>query len=162
MTEKDTHHKIPSRVGVFKTPVPLHTFYAFIRSMCPILKTIIIPTVISNPNAMASTATATATDSLGERTFFMLDIIAFKRGIFMGVIEPFMLMLATECYHDRYRFYAERSMATPAAYTHFVQVIRHICKGNRIEMIPSLKYEQSQSNKVYHIEQLREYEINQQ
>lgn len=145
-----------SRGGVFKTPVPLHAFYAFIHAMCPIMKTIITP--IATPADVADHTGILNNKIMCERTFFTLDIIAFKRGIFMGIIDPFMLMLANECYHERYRFYAERGMDTPSAYTHFVQVIRHICKNNGIEMRSSLKYEQSQSNKVYHIEQKIEYD----
>jgi hypothetical protein len=74
----------------------------------------------------------------------------------MGVIEPFMQTIANEYYHERCRFYAERNMTVPAAYANFVQVIRHICKSNGIGMISSLKYEQSKTHKVYHIEQMRE------
>lgn len=141
----------PSRRGVFKTPVSMHTFYAFIRSICTTTTTQIITPI--------ATATATATELPHNPTFFTLDIIAFKRGIFMGAIDPFMDTLANEYYHERCRFYAERNMSTPAAYAQFVQVIRHICKGNGIAMISSLKYEQSQSNKVYHIEEMRECDI---
>jgi len=147
------HRVRPSRRGVFKNPIPLQTFYAFIRSICT-------TTQMMAPVAPVAPVTGDAadTESPYKPVFFTLDIIAFKRGIFMGTINPFMDTLANDYYHERCRFYAERNMSTPAAYAQFVQVIRHICKGNRIEMIPSLKYEQSQSNKVYHIEQLREYE----
>ena len=161
------HRVRPSRRGVFKNPIPLQTFYAFIRSICTTTTTTTTTQMIITPVApvapvtgdSANTAnTAADTESPYKPVFFTLDIIAFKRGIFMGTINPFMDTLANDYYHERCRFYAERNMSTPAAYAQFVQVIRHICKGNRIEMIPSLKYEQSQSNKVYHIEQLREYE----
>ena len=163
----------PSRRGVFKTPIHLQTFYAFIRSICPTTQMIITPistaavdttttTIpIITPTTSTTGITVDDTESIHHKpTFFTLDIIAFKRGIFMGAIDPFMNTLANEYYHERCRFYAERSMSTPAAYAQFVQVIRHICKGNGIAMISSLKYEQSQSNKVYHIELMREYEIN--
>ena len=157
----------PSRRGVFKNPVSMHTFYAFIRSICTTTTTQIITpigtaTAAATADAAPATAAATA-DAAAElphnSTFFTLDIIAFKRGIFMGTIDPFMKTLANEYYHERCRFYANRCMSTPSAYAQFVQVIRHICKDNGIVMISSLKYEQSQSNRVYHIEQMRECEI---
>ena len=132
-----------SRIGVFKYRVPLDVFYSFVRAICPVIKT-------NNANSNSSNNLSL------ERTFFTLDISAFKRGIFMGVIEPFMQTIANEYYHERCRFYAERNMSVPAAYANFVQVIRHICKSNGIDMISSLKYEQSKTHKVYHIEQMRE------
>ena len=119
---------------IFRQPVDLKLFYSFIGSICPLIKTIKDPA------------------SSNERAFFTLDIIAFKRGIFTGAIDPFARYLASECYHTRYKFYAERPMSTPAAFAHFVQVVRHVCKSSGIELISSLKYEQSQSNKVYYIE----------
>ena len=122
--------------NIFKHPVDLKLFYSFIGSICPIIKTI----------------KDKDTASSNERAFFTLDIIAFKRGIFTGAIVPFMRYLASECYHTRYKFYAERTMSTPAAFSQFVQVVRHVCKSGGIELISSLKYEQSQSNKVYYIE----------
>ena len=120
--------------NIFKNPVDLKLFYSFIGSICPIIKTI------------------KETASSNERAFFTLDIIAFKRGIFTGAIEPFTRYLASECYHARYKFYAERPMSTPSAFAYFVQVVRHVCKSSGIDIISSLKYEQSQSNKVYYIE----------
>ena len=168
----------PSRRGVFKNPVSMHTFYAFIRSICTTTTTQIITPIgtataaatadaapataaatADTADAAAATAAATAAELPHNSTFFTLDIIAFKRGIFMGAIDPFMKTLANEYYHERCRFYANRCMSTPSAYAQFVQVIRHICKDNGIVMISSLKYEQSQSNRVYHIEQMRECEI---
>jgi hypothetical protein len=122
--------------NIFKHPVDLKLFYSFIGSICPIIKTIKDKDIASS----------------NERAFFTLDISAFKRGIFMGVIDPFARYLASECYHTRYKFYAERPMSTPSAFAYFVQIVRHVCKSSCIELISSLKYEQSQSNKVYYIE----------
>ncbi len=122
--------------NIFKHPVDLKLFYSFIGSICPIIRTIKDKDIASS----------------NERAFFTLDVSAFKRGIFMGAIDPFARYLASECYHTRYKFYAERPMLMPAAFAHFVQVVRHVCKSSGIEFMSSLKYEQSQSNKVYYIE----------
>jgi hypothetical protein len=130
-----THYKMKEKSNIFKTRVPLDQFYTLIQTICPspVTKTIKSNTV--EPN----------------ETCFTLDLNAFKRGIFLEVVEPFMQMLATDYYNKRCAFYAERSMKTPSAFAHFVQVVKHVCKNNNILITSSLKYEQSQSNKVYYI-----------
>jgi len=117
-------------MSVFKTQVPLPFFYTFLESICPPLN---------------------AADVSASKNHFIIDISAFKRGIFMDVIRPFMETMTINYYRPKYAFYAERHMTGPASYAHFIQVIRHICKDAKIDMITSLKYEQSLSNKVYYV-----------
>lgn len=124
---------------VFKTQVPVDQFYTLIQTICPcpIIKTIKSENLNENENV--------------EYTCFTIDANAFKRGIFLGVVDPFMQMLVADYYSKRCAFYAERSMKTPAAFAHFVQVVKHVCKNNNILITSALKYEQSQSNKVYYV-----------
>ena len=123
--------------GIFKIPLPLSFLYTFLESICP---------------PPPPTVTLTAVDNSGcKNNYIMIDIGAFKRGIFLDAIRPFMETMATDYYQPKYAFYAERPMTGPASYAHFIQVIRHLCKAFKIEMITSLKYEQSLSNKVYYV-----------
>lgn len=123
-------------MSVFKSQVPLSFFYTFLESICP----------------PPPTVTLNAVDVSGcKNNYIMIDIGAFKRGIFLDAIHPFMESMATHYYRPKYAFYAQRPMTGPASYAHFIQVIRHICKEYKIEMITSLKYEQSLSNKVYYV-----------
>lgn len=127
----------PAPKPIFKMQVPLDQLYTLIHTICPspVIK------IIKSDNE-----TETETEEC-----FTLDVNAFKRGIFLGIVDPFMQMLATTYYSKRCAFYAERTMKTPAAFAHFVQVIKHVCKNNDILITSTLKYEQSQSNKIYYI-----------
>lgn len=129
----------PAPKPIFKMQVPLDQLYTLIHTICPspVIK------IIKSDN---ETETETETEEC-----FTLDVNAFKRGIFLGIVDPFMQMLATTYYSKRCAFYAERTMKTPAAFAHFVQVIKHVCKNNDILITSTLKYEQSQSNKIYYI-----------
>jgi hypothetical protein len=128
--------------SIFKKQVPLDQLYTLIHSICPCPSIKLLRSDNVDESAMITFV---------ECTYYTLDISAFKRGIFLGIVEPFMQMLATDYYNKRCAFYAERSMKTPAAFAHFVQVIKHVCKYNNILITSALKYEQSQSNKVYYI-----------
>lgn len=146
--------------SIFKKQVPLDQFYALIHAICP------CPTIkllknehvnepeIATEMGVGGGGGGDGGDGGGDFTeyaCFTLDVNAFKRGIFLSAVEPFMQMLVTDYYTRRCAFYAERSMKTPAAFAHFVQVIKHVCKNNNILITSALKYEQSQSNKVYYI-----------
>ena len=139
-----THYKMKEKSNIpkpiFKTRVPLDQFYTLIQTICPPPVTKTIKSNNVEPNEIDNCTSC-----------FTLDLNAFKRGIFLEVVEPFMQMLATDYYNKRCAFYAERSMKTPSAFAHFVQVVKHVCKNNNILITSSLKYEQSQSNKVYYI-----------
>ena len=140
-TENESKEKPNSSKPIFKSQVPVDQFYTLIQSICPC-------PVIKPIKSDKSDNTGAVND---EYEHFTLDLNAFKRGIFLGVVEPFVQMLATNYYTKRCAFYAERSMKTPAAFAHFVQVAKHVCKNNNILITSALKYEQSQSNKVYYI-----------
>jgi hypothetical protein len=140
-----TKGKVVNGRSIFKKQVPLDQFYTLIHNICP------SPTIKLVKSELVND-TDFATDIGGaEYACFTLDVNAFKRGIFLGAVEPFMQMLATEYYSKRCAFYAERNMKTPAAFANFEQVIKHVCKNNNILITSALKYEQSQSNKVYYI-----------
>ena len=132
--------------SIFKKQVPLDQFYMLIHSICPCpsIKQLLRSDTVD-------TVDEAAIPFVECTSYYTLDISAFKRGIFLGIVEPFMHMLATNYYNKRCSFYAERSMKTPAAFAQFVQVVKHVCKNNNIRVTSALKYEQSQSNKVYYI-----------
>jgi predicted transcriptional regulator len=132
--------------GVFKSQVPLSLLYALLRCICP------LPVTLNAKNSKHDESSAVSVSvSVSNNEYIMIDIGAFKRGIFLDAIHPFMESMATDYYRPKYAFYAQRPMTGPASYAHFIQVIRHICKAAKIEMITSLKYEQSLSNKVYYV-----------
>lgn len=133
----------PAPKPIFKMQVPLDQFYTLIHNICP---SPVIKIIKSDNEKETETETEQETEEC-----FTLDVNAFKRGIFLGVVEPFMHLLATSYYSKRCTFYAERSMKTPSAFMHFIQVIKHVCKNNDILITSALKYEQSQSNKIYYI-----------
>lgn len=135
---------------IFKTQVPLDEVYTLIHTICPspVIKIIKFENDKENENENEENENETENET---EECFTLDVNAFKRGIFLGIVDPFMQMLATSYYSKRCAFYAERTMKTPAAFAHFVQVIKHVCKNNDILITSALKYEQSQSNKIYYI-----------
>ena len=135
--------------GVFKSQVPLSFFYALLRGICP-------PPVTLNAKNSKDDESSAASVSVSKNEYIMIDIGAFKRGIFLDAIRPFMESMATDYYRPKYTFYAQRPMTGSSSYAHFIQVIRHICKAEKIEMITSLKYEQSLSNKVYYVYYVRD------
>ena len=123
---------------VFKSQIPLSFLYALLRCIGP-------PPVTLNVKNLNND------ESISKNDYIIIDIGAFKRGIFLDAIRPFMESMAADYYRPKYAFYAQRPMTGPAAYAHSIQVIRHICKDAKIDMITSLKYEQSLSNKVYYV-----------
>ena len=134
-------------ISIFKKPLPLHVFYTFSEQMCgqPVESSKIMQ-ILKSGNGRNSDL------ELSGRLFFMFDGIAFKRGIYLNVISPFMNDMATQYYRPAYAFYAERPMTSSSAFIRFMQVIRHISKHTGILFISTVKYEQSVSSKVYYVE----------
>ena len=134
-------------MNVFKSQVPLSFLYTLLRCICP------APVTLNAKNSKddESSVSVSVSVSVSKNDYIIIDIGAFKRGIFLDAIRPFMESMAAHYYRPKYVFYAQRLMTGPASYAHFIQVIRHICKAAKIEMITSLKYEQSLSNKVYYV-----------
>jgi hypothetical protein len=134
-------------VSIFKTSLPLDVFYTFSEQMCgqPVESSKIMH-ILKSGNGILSD------QDLSDRLFFTFDSIAFKRGIYLDVIEPFMKLMASQYYRPAYAFYAERPMAGSSAFIRFIQVIRHISKHIGLMFISTVKYEQSVSSKVYYVE----------
>ena len=134
-------------ISIFKKPLPLHVFYTFSEQMCgqPVESSKIMQ-ILKSGNGRLSDL------ELSGRLFFMFDNIAFKRGIYLDVIRPFMNDMARQYYRPAYAFYAERQMTSSSAFIRFIQVIRHISKHTGILFISTVKYEQSVSSKVYYVE----------
>jgi hypothetical protein len=171
-------------ICIFKKPMQMDFFYAFIETICgpPIESTKIMHILKSgcvtvakvntksNPKYIGSvpesaSASASAAEAASEAVaaaeseyasaFYMVDIFAFKRGIYMNAIRPFMDTVASQYYRPTHAFYAERSMTGPSAFTQFIQVIRHISKHANLKVVSTVKYEQSISSKVYYVEYKR-------
>ena len=138
---------------VFKSQIPLSFLYALLRCICPAPVTLNVKNSNDDDDDDDSSlsVSVSVSVSVSKNEYIMIDIGAFKRGIFLDAIRPFMESMATDYYRPKYAFYAQRPMTGPASYAHFIQVIRHICKVAKIEMITRLKYEQSLSNKVYYV-----------
>lgn len=134
-------------ISIFKKPLPLHVFYTFSEQMCgqPVESSKIMQ-ILKSGNSRLSDL------ELSGRLFFMFDSIAFKRGIYLDIINPFMNIMACQYYRPAYAFYAERPMTSPSAFIRFIQVIRHISKHTGLLFISTVKYEQSVSSKVYYVE----------
>lgn len=129
---------------VFKKPLPRSIFYDLFQkiSAAPIETSKLLNVLKIDPNDAAH---------LDVHAFYMVDINAFKRGIYLDVVRPFMDTMV-EYYHPSHSFYAKRPMSSPTAFAHFIQVIRHICKYAGLAFESTLKYEQSISSRVYYVE----------
>ena len=152
-------------VSIFKKQIPLDFFYVFIETICgPPIESPKIMHILKAGcvTRIGSNAKVTPNPKIGETlepdeeyassAFYMVDVFAFKRGIYMNAIRPFMDAVATQYYRPAHAFYAERSMTGPSAFTQFIQVIRHISKHANLKVVSTVKYEQSISSKVYYVE----------
>lgn len=144
-------------ICIFKKPMQIDFFYAFIETICgpPIESTKIMHILkggLHKTNQVQVTASAALDSEFAASAFYMVDIFAFKRGIYMNAVRPFMDTIATQYYRSAHAFYAQRSMTGPSAFTQFIQVIRHISKHANLKVVSTVKYEQSISSKVYYVE----------
>lgn len=130
-------------VCIFKKQMPRSIFYDFIQKISA------VPIETSKLLHILKIGTD---DAARPRAVYMIDINAFKRGIYLDVIRPFMDMMADQYYRPTHAFYAQRNMAGPAAFAQFIQVVRHICSHTSLAFISTLKYEQSISSRVYYVE----------
>ena len=138
---------------IFKKPMQLEFLYAFIETMCgPPIESTKIMHILKGGVTKTNQVSAVATGYEFASAFYMIDIFAFKRGLYMNVIRPFMDTVARQYYRPAHAFYAERSMTGPSAFTQFIQVIRHISKHINLKVVSTVKYEQSSSSKVYYVE----------
>lgn len=137
-------------VYVFKKQIPHDIFYDFIERLGgpPIESSKIMHILKSGCKSNSSSAL-----DLSNHLFYMVDSIAFKRGLYLNIVKPFMDLMASQYYRASHAFYAKRNMAGgTTAFVHFIQVLRHISKHSGIKFISTTKYEQSVTSKVYYIE----------
>ncbi len=87
-------------------------------------------------------------NSISAKTekYFIIDINSYKKGIFNGFIEEFILK-CTPFYHISKRKYLDRKLT----YNSFITIIRQICKFNKIEYTSQIKYDKSNYEIVYYI-----------
>ena len=137
---------IPVRsINIFKNQMPCNIFYEFLQQMCS------APIETSKLMHVLKAGTSTHGE-VCPHSVYMIDINAFKRGIYLDIIRPFMNTVGDQYYRPTHAFYARRNMTGPAAFAQFIQVIRHICKHANLSLISILKYEQSVSSRVYYVE----------
>ena len=140
-------------VYVFKKQIPLDIFYEFIERMGgpPVESSKIMHILKSGCKSNSNSSSV----DLSNHLFYMVDTIAFKRGLYLNIIKPFMDIMASHYYRASHAFYAKRNMTGGAtAFVHFIQVLRHISKHSSVKFISTTKYEQSVTSKVYYIERL--------
>lgn len=138
-------------VHVFKKQIPLDIFYDFIERMGgpPVESSKIMHVLKSGCNSNSNSNSV----ELSNQSFYMVDGAAFKRGLFLNIIKPFMDLMASQYYRASHAFYAKRNMTGGStAFVHFIQVLRHISKHSGVKFISTTKYEQSVTSKVYYIE----------
>ena len=144
-------------VYVFKKQIPLDIFYDFIERMggSPVESSKIMHVLKSGCKSNSNSSSSSSSVDLSNHLFYMVDTIAFKRGLYLNIIKPFMDLMASQYYRASHAFYAKRNMTGGAtAFVHFIQVLRHISKHSGVKFISTTKYEQSVTSKVYYIERL--------
>ena len=148
-------HANADPVYVFKKQIPLDIFYDFIERMggSPVESSKIMHILKSGCKSNSNSSSSSV--DLSNHLFYMVDTIAFKRGLYLNIIKPFMDLMASQYYRSSHAFYAKRNMTGgTTAFVHFIQVLRHISKHSGVKFISTTKYEQSVTSKVYYIERL--------
>lgn len=84
---------------------------------------------------------ATKTDK-----YYIMDIDTYKRVKFYELHKDFISTMASY-YHLSKKFYVER----PLTYTTFVNIIRQVCRSNKVTFTSKIKYNDSTYNIEYYI-----------
>jgi|LauGreStaDraftv2_3_1035109.scaffolds.fasta_scaffold201770_1 hypothetical protein len=84
---------------------------------------------------------ATKTDK-----YYIVDIDTYKRVKFYELQKDFISTI-TSYYHLSKKFYVER----PMTYTTFVNIIRQVCRSNKVTFTSKIKYNDSTYNIEYYI-----------
>ena len=84
---------------------------------------------------------ATKTDK-----YYIMDIDTYKRVKFYELHKDFISTMAAY-YHLSKKFYVER----PMTYTTFVNIIRQVCRSNKVTFTSKIKYNDSTYNIEYYI-----------
>lgn len=82
-----------------------------------------------------------------EGDCFLVDYIAFKKGMYHGWVEAFIHACFPYYYISKRRKYLERTVTYPS----FITVLRQICKANAITYTTTMKYAQSDYDIVYYV-----------
>ena len=78
--------------------------------------------------------------------YYVFNKIAYKKGEFMGLLQPFIESLLTS-YHKSKQFYLTRKQT----YSYFATIIRQICRSNEIKYEFNIVYTKSTYDIVYNI-----------
>ena len=77
---------------------------------------------------------------------YILNIEAFKKGIFKEVVQKFLEDCRPYYYMSKYK-YLDRKLT----YNSFTTIVRQICNFNKIIYTSQIKYDKSTYNIVYYI-----------
>lgn len=83
---------------------------------------------------------------LREETYFIIDFNAYKKMLFHGYYTDFIENIRNYYYMSK-QFYIDRKVS----YNSFVNIIRQICKFNRVEYSSKIKYNESKYIIEYYI-----------
>ncbi len=83
---------------------------------------------------------------LKKEKFYVIDANSFRKMIFHNLHTTFIQTML-EYYHKSKQFYASREFT----YNSFVNIIRQICKANKIAYTSNIKYCESDYNIEYYI-----------
>ena len=78
--------------------------------------------------------------------YYIVDINTYKRLKYYKLHTDFIASAATY-YHVSKKFYVEREMT----YNSFVNIVRQICRGNKVNFTSKIKYTDSTYNIEYYI-----------
>ena len=81
-----------------------------------------------------------------NKEFYTLNKIAYKKGEFQKLLEPFLEILS-DYYHISKQYYVTRKLT----YNSFITIIRQICKTNNINYVSKIIYLKSNYDIVYYI-----------
>jgi len=81
-----------------------------------------------------------------NKKYFLLNKDSYKRAQLLKLLSPFMEDLI-KYYHVSKQFYVSRIIK----YTHFVTIIRQICRSNNILWLSTINYDKSKYNMSYFI-----------
>jgi hypothetical protein len=79
--------------------------------------------------------------------FYMVDITAYKRSIYINALKPFLSQLKEFYYPSKYNYINTENMNQ----NKFNTIIRQICKYTNTHYEKKLRHDQSKYSVVYHI-----------
>lgn len=79
--------------------------------------------------------------------YYIVDIIAYKRSIYIDALKPFLQSLKEFYYSSKYNYIDPENITQ----NKFNTIIRQICKFTNTQYTKKLRHDQSKYSVVYHI-----------